>query len=297
MEYLHELLKQLDAVSTPSFYLVSKVFKAFRKSKIRRPDIYALHGPSYCESLGKVEKFAFFEHIFVGALDSGDLGMAQRYLDLLSAQFPASSRVQRLQGMLLESTGNFEEALTLYDEVLQANPANMLVMKRKVAALRSQGKPKEAIEALHAILKVFQADTASWLELADLHLSLCDYQSAAFCYEEVILVMPTSAPLYCRLAECLYTLGGGENLVKARQYYSVSLNHQRAQNNSRALYGLLATCREIQALSAKKVPEGESDVTAAMYDWCLEQLAARAGRKGCGGDVSAVVAAALSSKI
>jgi len=167
-------------------------------------------------------------------------------------------------------------------------------MKRKVAALRSQGKYKEAIEALHAVLKVFQADTASWLELADLHLSLCDYQSAAFCYEEVILVMPTSAPLYCRLAECLYTLGGGENLVKARQYYSVSLTHQKAQNNSRALYGLLAACREIQALPAKKVPEGEGDVTASMLDWCLEQLAARGRKKDKGDSATVAVASALS---
>jgi hypothetical protein len=46
----------------------------------------------------------------------------------------------------------------------------------QVAALRSQGKHKQAIEALHDVVKVFQSDTTSWLELADLHLSLCDYQ-------------------------------------------------------------------------------------------------------------------------
>lgn len=78
-----------------------------------------------------------------------------------------------------------------------------------MAALRSQGKSKQAVEALHEILKVYQSDVPSWQELADLHLSLCDHQAAAFCYEELVLVMPTSAPLYCRLAETLYTLGEG----------------------------------------------------------------------------------------
>jgi hypothetical protein len=34
MEYLHELLKELDSQTTPSFQLISKVFKAFRKSKV-----------------------------------------------------------------------------------------------------------------------------------------------------------------------------------------------------------------------------------------------------------------------
>ena len=45
-----------------------------------------------------------------------------------------------------------------------------------MAALRSQGKNKQAVEALHAIVTVFQADLPSWLELADIHLCLCDYQ-------------------------------------------------------------------------------------------------------------------------
>lgn len=42
--------------------------------------------------------------------------------------------------------------------------------------MRSQGKHKLAVEALHDIVKVYQGDSASWLELADIHMSLCDYQ-------------------------------------------------------------------------------------------------------------------------
>jgi tetratricopeptide (TPR) repeat protein len=137
----------------------------------------------------------------------------------------------------------------MYDEILEENPVNLLVLKRRVrrgtiihsfihlcicvraaghkqlivsttyllyrlscsvrqvAALRSQGKLKAAIEALHEVVRVFPGDAASWLELADLHLGLCDYQAAAFCCEEVLLIKPTSAPVHCRLAETLYTLG------------------------------------------------------------------------------------------
>jgi hypothetical protein len=52
-----------------------------------------------------VAEFAFYEQIFIGALDHGDLELAQRHLALLVAQFPDSSRVQRLEGMLAESRG------------------------------------------------------------------------------------------------------------------------------------------------------------------------------------------------
>ena len=122
--------------------------------------------------------------------------------------------------------GDYDAAIQLYDDILKENKANLIVMKRKVmvrygnkecfirsscydqvAALRSQGKNVLAVEALHDIVKVFQSDAPSWLELADIHLSLCDYQSAAFCYEEVVLLMPSNAPMYIRLAETLYTIG------------------------------------------------------------------------------------------
>lgn len=45
-------------------------------------------------------------------------------------------------------------------------------------------------------------------------------------------------------------------------------------------------------MSCVRVPEGEGEVTAALLEWCMQQLAAREG--GARG-VSALVAAALRS--
>jgi len=296
MQFLYQLIGDLDSIpenqSVPQ-YLIAQVFKAFRKSKVRRPDIFILHGPAYSKTLSTVENFAFCEQMFVSALDYGDLELAKKYLDVLVVQFPESSRVKRLQGMQAEASGEYDVAIMTYDAILEANPSNILVMKRKVAALKSQGKIKLAVEALHEIVKVFQSDTASWLELAEIHLSLCDYQSAAYCFEEIILVTPTSAPIYCRLAEALYTLGGAENLIKARQYYSISLVHQKAHNNNRALYGLTATCREILSPQNKKLPEGEADVTAALLAWSVDQL--KLQRASNSSDISRLVADVLST--
>lgn len=38
---------------------------------------------------------------------------------------------------------------------------------------------KAAVECLHDIVRLFQSDNSSWMELADIHLSLCDYQVSA----------------------------------------------------------------------------------------------------------------------
>ena len=52
------------------------------------------------------EEYAFYEQIFTGALDYGDLELARVHLDLLKKQFAESSRVKRLEGMMAEAAGD-----------------------------------------------------------------------------------------------------------------------------------------------------------------------------------------------
>lgn len=61
---------------------------------------------SYDHSPPHPIEFSFFEHIFIGALDHGDLNLARSHLDVLEVKFPESSRVSRLRGMLAEAEGN-----------------------------------------------------------------------------------------------------------------------------------------------------------------------------------------------
>ena len=76
--------------------------------------------------------FSHYENIFTAALDHGDLGLADKYLQLLIKKFPNSNRVKRLMGLSFESQGDFAAALDIYDEILKDTPSNLLVMKRKV---------------------------------------------------------------------------------------------------------------------------------------------------------------------
>jgi cytochrome c-type biogenesis protein CcmH/NrfG len=48
-------------------------------------------------------------------------------------KFPDSARVGRLLGMQLEQAGKYEGALEVYSELLKKNPANLMIMKRKVS--------------------------------------------------------------------------------------------------------------------------------------------------------------------
>eukprot|EP01042_Synura_sphagnicola_P003726 gene3726-4647_t len=102
--------------------------------------------------------------------------------------------------------GDYEDATELCDEILATNPAHLLAMKRKVCIFKSQGDTKAALELLQLIVSVYQSDISSWLESAELFASVGDFQSAAFCYEETILISPSIAPYHVRLAEIYYTI-------------------------------------------------------------------------------------------
>jgi len=274
-----ELLLQLEQLkSTPSNHFLGNLLKALRTSHIRRPVIVAKYGWMFLQSgaPGYSEAWVLLEQVFTAALDIGDLEMASKCLKSLQNQFPNSPRVKILHGMFCEAIGDYSEAISLYDSLLLEKPTNILALKRKVCVYKAQGNVAAAVSQLNDILSVFQADSSSWLELAEIHISLSDYSAAAFCLEELVMIEPSSAAYHTRLAEVYYTIGGPESLLRARKHYSMARGARSDQATSlRTLYGAVATCSAL--LNIKKHANSiEGAVTTALLQATLEQVAGKA---------------------
>lgn len=106
------------------------------------------------------------------------------------------------------------------------------------------------VDEINQLLRFFPADAGSWAELGEIYLSMCDYQAAVHCYEELVLLDSRNAHYHCRLGESLYSIGG-QSVLTARKHFTISLNFQCAKINLRALYGLIACCKSIRAEKAK----------------------------------------------
>lgn len=115
-----------------------------------------------------------YEQICIAALDNGDSKFANECITILLKKFPNSSRVGRLVGMQNEQSGKYEAALEVYTDLLKKNPANLMVLKRKICVFKAMGDTKRQIEELNSLLTQFPAEVASWLELGELFLSLSD---------------------------------------------------------------------------------------------------------------------------
>ncbi|CAI0384509.1 unnamed protein product [Linum tenue] len=170
-----------------------------RKLKVRRSDKVLKYGLSILNdsrkrsSLGP-DEWTLYEQVAVAAMDCHALDVAKDCISALQKKFPESKRVGRLEAMLLEAKGSWEDAEAAYSSLLEDNPFDQVIHKRRVAIAKAQGNISAAIEWLNKYLEIFMADHDAWRELAEIYVSL-QIKQAAFCYEELILSQPT-VPLY-----------------------------------------------------------------------------------------------------
>lgn len=173
------------------------VLRYLRAHQLREPELAVKHGKALLgenltNSVGGGDgsaRLAAIEQVALAALDLHDHDLADKCLSQLtgdsdnSATTEAadaastskssgpvskqSNRFRRLLGRCLEASGDLEGAEALYDEMLQANPSNLMALQRKYALLKGQpNKEAEAMEALNKYLEQNMADCAGWYELA-----------------------------------------------------------------------------------------------------------------------------------
>jgi len=239
-----------------SWWKIRDVLVFIRDKRLRRSELVYKYGSvfldKYSGKLPEHERLQLREQVLIAALDCGQYDDATKQAAILRKRFPASTRVQRLEAMIEEGRGRYDQALKMYQSILEKEKTDPLVMKRCIVIWRAKGQLDRATHSLNEFLKYFSNDLESWQELADLYLQQCAYTEAAYCIEELLLFSPENIHYYNRYADVLYTIGGTENLQKAKKYYAKSLE-MRSANNMRAAWGLLLTCRQIMEGNKKDV--------------------------------------------
>ncbi|GMI88808.1 hypothetical protein like AT3G04830 [Hibiscus trionum] len=247
-----------------------------RKLKVRRPEKALKYGLSILNDSKKryalgPEQWTLYEQVAIAAMDCQCLDVAKDCIKVLQKKFPESKRVGRLEGMLLEATGSRAEAEKAYSSLLEDNPLDQVIHKRRVAMAKAQGNISAAIEWLNKYLEIFMADHDAWRELAEIYVSLQMYKQAAFCYEELILSQPTVPLYHLAYADVLYTLGELENLQIAKKYYASTIDLTGGKN-TRALLGICLCTSAMRQLSKGRNKEDKESPE-------LQSLAAKALEK------------------
>ncbi|KAE8695432.1 protein tesmin/TSO1-like CXC 2-like [Hibiscus syriacus] len=247
-----------------------RMLKVRRSEKVLKYGLSILNDPKKRSALGP-EEWTLYEQVAIAAMDCQCLDVAKDCIKVLQKKFPESKRVGRLNGMLLEAKGSWAEAEKAYSSLLEDNPLDQVIHKRRVSMSKAQGNISGAIELLNKYLEIFMADHEAWRELAEIYASLQMYKQAAFCYEELILSQPTVPLYHLAYADVLYTLGGLENLQTAKKYYASTIDLTGGKN-TRALFGIcLCTSAIAQVSKGRNKEDKESPELHSLAATALEK--------------------------
>ena len=148
------------------------------------------------------ESWTIHENLFLSALRTGDDKSARQVLDRMTTRFGANNeRIIALRGIyeeaLATTPAELETVFQGYETILKADPTNFSIRKRRVAVLKSLGRPGDAITALTVLLENSPTDVEAWAELSELYAGQGLWAQAIFCLEEVLLVMPNAWSVSC----------------------------------------------------------------------------------------------------
>ncbi|KAI9220067.1 hypothetical protein BC828DRAFT_384428 [Blastocladiella britannica] len=198
------------------------------------------------------EVWPIHEQVAIAHLDLGHLDVAEQHIATLEARFSATStRIRKLRGMQAEARGDFTAAGAIYDALIEANESDVSVLKRKVALLKTSGRPRDAIAALATLLDTYPMDPEAWLELADLYASQSMLQQALHCIEEAILLVPTSHFAHAAYAQTQYALGHRELALK-----SFCRAVEIVPSYAAGLYGIVQCCAALLLASSAAAADG-----------------------------------------
>ncbi|KAI9146227.1 hypothetical protein BKA69DRAFT_1043637 [Paraphysoderma sedebokerense] len=210
-------------------------------------------------SLGD-EYWSIIEQYIYACLDLGKFHDAENYIRKLQNKFSkTSTRVLKLEGTFYEAKGAYEKANEIYNEILKNDKNNIAIYKRKIALLKSQNDIQGAINLLVQYVDYFPNDAESWLELADLYLSLNMYQQAAFSVEEAILLLPFNHLLHVKYGEILYTMGGADNIRIALKSFCRSL--ELCTDFLKGLYGVKMCIKFLSSTESSSSGSASTDLS------------------------------------
>jgi len=211
------------------------------------------------------------EQVCMAALDTSHFDLADQCIGKLKKNFPSSIRVAKLDAMRLEASGDLDEALDVYNNLIEKDPTNSGVRKRKVALLKTKGDYAAAIKELCKYLQDFMVDHEAWFELSELYIKEMDYAKAAFCFEELILFNAFNHLYHQRYAEIKYTQGGQECLEIARKHFSQAIKLS-SNTNMRALNGLLYTCFALSSSATAGKQSAKSSNARTHATWAAKMI-------------------------
>ena len=210
---------------------------------------------NYRSTLG-ITCYFFLEKLFYLCLELKFYPEAKKLLDQMFREFGNEKKIIRMiaEKNEISPDGDINLSFEKYKQLILFNQEDKTSIKRYILFLKfntTQDNMNEYIELWNEYLKIYMDDPEAWNELGNCYCDICNYEKAAYCFEELLLHNPFNYMTMLKIADIKTSLGGVESCKSALNFYCQAY---MIQKTPRALWGM-ANCLSTIFKTEKKLDE------------------------------------------
>jgi len=178
---------------------------------------------------------------------AGQLAQAESLYQQVLQSNPAHADALHMLGVAFYQTGRAEQAVSAISQALQIHPKNTDYLNHYALSLRAAGQPEAAVKSLQQAVLLQPKDLDIQFNLANTLLTLDRHEEAAGYYRRILRAMPKNDEVREALCHCLTSLGNQAhslgNFAQAETCFEEAL--QCNPHDAATLYNLGNAQREL----------------------------------------------------
>ena len=144
------------------------------------------------------------------ALDPSDANLRQK-IEEVRVDVPGLLS----RALIASASGNYPQALHLFDEILEIEPGNVNALIGKAVAYRRSGKTSEALNCLDLVLNYQPNNASALLNRGTLLVERGDLEGALQAYDKLVAVSPHDEEAWAAQAEVFAQMGREDDALRA----------------------------------------------------------------------------------
>ncbi|MFA5896231.1 MAG: tetratricopeptide repeat protein [Thermoplasmata archaeon] len=119
------------------------------------------------------------------------------------------------RALIASASGNYAQALNLFDDILEVEPSNVNALIGKAVAYRRSGKLQEALNCLDLVLNIQPNNAAALLNRGNLHVERGDFDAALETYDKLVTLAPADEEAWAAQADVFVRVGRDDDALRA----------------------------------------------------------------------------------
>jgi tetratricopeptide (TPR) repeat protein len=119
------------------------------------------------------------------------------------------------RALIASASGNYGQALGLFDDILEVEPSNVNALIGKAVAYRRSGKPQEALNCLDLVLGVQPNNASALLNRGNILFAEGDLEAALDAFDHLTQLYPNDEEAWAAEGDVLVKMGRDDDALRA----------------------------------------------------------------------------------